>query len=676
MATSMSTQNPGLQSTSTDEQPNTPSEDVIGIGVAITLILTVVLFFMSPWAPRSIAGSTALNRYAPVTDGNSLLLARYDGAGNPLGWQSENTAVLAKVRALAGQIRIAPREMIERYFGGTDAGAVDLSARLERFANVDFLETHISRVDTEGSLKTSSSIYVRSASGEFLVSQFQPDLPNPEVVFDPPAQSLPADLRSGNTWITTGTLSTHYQYAYMGVISATGAYSTTTGQFDDCVQVDAALSLFLLSQVVSVQHTQSWYCASVGMVEQKTLDSQGVVTSRDLLVSSNQLRPTTDRLPATKISAPADMSQESLPAVDIGAWRLTRIGRMGLDVAAGSSTIPPVWIPATPPVVLVAAYNGDLAAFDAHDLTGVPLWQFHTRGAIYSPPGYDATRNRIYFGSTDKHLYALDTRGLFLWSYETGDSIASRPVVISGTIIFGSEDRYIYGLNADTGDLRWKVKTGAAVVSSPAALTLPGAGDEMNVLVVIGSDDGGIYALDPPTGAQHWLFATGAAIEAPLVTADGMVYAASRDSTLYAIDGSSGDSLWGASAHEVLRNAPLVGHDAIYVVDDARRLHAFSRADGKQLWVIADSGYVGTPVMVGQTLLVATRDDRVQSFDLNGQYLGEWSISDVISSGDSNPSNDLGLTLVGGSINDYSIWFADDHAFVRRLGTGLNLPTK
>ena len=75
---------------------------------------------------------------------------------------------------------------------------------------------------------------------------------------------------------------------------------------------------------------------------------------------------------------------------------------------------------------------------------------------------------RIYIGCSDKHLYALDQRGLFLWSFATYDNIATRPVLAHNLVIFGSEDRHIYALDAETGELRWQYETGGAVVSSPA----------------------------------------------------------------------------------------------------------------------------------------------------------------------------------------------------------------
>jgi outer membrane protein assembly factor BamB len=306
--------------------------------------------------------------------------------------------------------------------------------------------------------------------------------------------------------------------------------------------------------------------------------------------------------------------------------------------------------------VLAAGYNGDLTAYDAADPSGAVQWTFHTEGTIYGPPVYWPARNRIFFGATDKRLYALDARGLFVWAFQAGDSIASRPLVISDTVIFGGEDRTIYGLDANTGALRWQVKTGGAVVSSPAQVG--------EATVVIGSDDGGVYALDAASGTQQWLFTANEAIEAPLVTRQNVVYAASRDRTLYAIDGLTGQSLWSADTGEVLRNAPAVEEAGLYLVDDAGHLLAFDRLSGKPLWATNEVGYVGTPVLLGGALLVAGNNGDIHRFGLDGARLQSWPAAPATLPSDAAPRQVYGPALGG----DGALWLADDSAVIRRIG--------
>ena len=52
-----------------------------------------------------------------------------------------------------------------------------------------------------------------------------------------------------------------------------------------------------------------------------------------------------------------------------------------------------------------------------------------------------------------------------LWSYTTGGSAVSSPVVVGGLVYVGSWDGGVYCLNASTGTLVWSYTTGASVRS-------------------------------------------------------------------------------------------------------------------------------------------------------------------------------------------------------------------
>jgi outer membrane protein assembly factor BamB len=58
--------------------------------------------------------------------------------------------------------------------------------------------------------------------------------------------------------------------------------------------------------------------------------------------------------------------------------------------------------------------------------------------------------NRLYVGSYDGSLYALDTEdGEEVWGFETGGNVHSSPVLIDGTVYFGSFDGSVYGVETD-----------------------------------------------------------------------------------------------------------------------------------------------------------------------------------------------------------------------------------
>ncbi len=237
-----------------------------------------------------------------------------------------------------------------------------------------------------------------------------------------------------------------------------------------------------------------------------------------------------------------------------------------------------------------------------HSLTGQPaldfttpphvIWTFATGGPIVSSAVIG--EGRVYVGSTDSVLYALDLAtgtprwtvriggpvrstvclgpdGLFLsggdgivrcleknsgkelWHFATqgekvyelygyADYFHSSPALFEHVLIVGSGDGSVYALNSSTGDIRWRVQTGNVVHSSPVI-------DSDRVF--IGSFDGNVYALRLADGLLLWTFkAVGhrffprGEFQGSPVIGNGLVYIGSRDYNVYAIDREKGYCHW------------------------------------------------------------------------------------------------------------------------------------
>ncbi|MBA2451407.1 MAG: PQQ-binding-like beta-propeller repeat protein [Chloroflexi bacterium] len=203
-------------------------------------------------------------------------------------------------------------------------------------------------------------------------------------------------------------------------------------------------------------------------------------------------------------------------------------------------------------------------------------------------------------------------------------------------------------------------------MSSPVLVGDPSETAEQ-AFIVIGSDDGGARALDPRTGEQRWLYSAGRAIEAPIVAADATVYVASRDGTLAALDAATGEVSWtiGVSGpNEILRTQPAIGAKRLFIVDGGGAVTALDRQAGRRLWTTAERSYVGPPIVLDETLLVAGKDGEIWRLSaLDGAPQGRWAAAEVSSPTDPAPSFVLGPTLGGGAI-----WLIDDGGVVRRLG--------
>ena len=498
---------------------------------------------------------------------------------------------------------------------------------------------------------------IRNERADYLVALYDPATDD-ETLFDPPVPIFDANLTPGRTWEAKGKLlgRNPFDYTYSGKVIERTRFKNETGTFEDTLKVETRLTFLADGKVGYDRVSLYWLAPGIGSVESHALDATGKVETRTVMCSVTERSLQPPALP--KISrASAKGSLTGAPET----WELSRFASTRGSTDNSESSIPPTWIPTEPPLLLAARYGGALTAFNADEPGAPALWRFQTGGTIYGPPAFDAERNRIFFGASDKRLYALDTRGLFLWSFETGDNIVTRPVVAEGVVIFASEDRHVYFLNADSGiEVHPTKKLGSAVVSSPVL-----AGNQ----VIFGCDDGSLYALDAKTGELKEPFELGSPIEAPVIAADQRIFAVTHGGDIYAIDPATGEQHWSAHVGSELRSAPVVAGEQLFVVNDQGRLSAYDVEKGRQLWSSKEDDYVGPPVVVGETLIIGGRNGDVHAVDFAGERRKKWEAASATS-----PTDGTAALRIGGSAGGDAIWFGDARSVIRRLGPAIAGP--
>jgi eukaryotic-like serine/threonine-protein kinase len=293
-------------------------------------------------------------------------------------------------------------------------------------------------------------------------------------------------------------------------------------------------------------------------------------------------------------------------------------------------------------VVYVGSTDGNFYAIDAG--TGALKWKFETKAWEVSSPA--VVGGVAYFLSYDGNLYALDAaNGQVKWKFATGgekhyagthlhylqpavesmpdpwDFYLSSPTVSRGAVYFGSSDGNVYALNANSGELKWKFKTGDVVHSSPAIA---------EGTLYIGSWDTYLYALDATTGNEKWRFKTGddpvahnhVGIQASPAVMDGVVYFGSRDSYAYAVDAGTGKQIWKFSTDGSWVNNSMVVHDGrvYFGTSIPGFLHAVDAKSGKSVFDLP----TGTPVfasmaLAGDTLYLGNFGGKLTAIDLKTQ---------------------------------------------------------
>ncbi len=157
-----------------------------------------------------------------------------------------------------------------------------------------------------------------------------------------------------------------------------------------------------------------------------------------------------------------------------------------------------------------AASDGTIVyqpVFDQSRLFAIDLkagrrrWAFEMNGWIYGVPAL--SEDKLFFGSQDKHLYCLDkARKTMLWNFPTNARIEAGVAYQRGSVFCAACDGGIYRVDAETGKEIWSYKTPASE-ASPAIYSAPVCTEDA---VYFGSFDGYVYCLNIDSGQLRWRF--------------------------------------------------------------------------------------------------------------------------------------------------------------------------
>lgn len=263
-------------------------------------------------------------------------------------------------------------------------------------------------------------------------------------------------------------------------------------------------------------------------------------------------------------------------------------------------------------------------------------WKFKTEDRITSQPA--AWQDRIYVGSHDGYLYALDRGGELIWKTNLRDRIYSSPLIdFEGNIYVGSDADRFWSLDP-SGQIRWVVDT---------------EGDADTGAVINGSNEVifaagiGVYAVET-TGIVRWKFdAKGKVYASPVLDAEGNIYFGSQDDSLYSLD-PSGTLRWNFAVQDDIDSTAVIDeHGRIFFASDAGEVVALD-SQGQVLWRADLGAHVRAPLALGDdhSILVGTFGTNPALYSLrrrNGATLWKYALT---------PTDSPDLGLMSGAVVD------------------------
>lgn len=246
--------------------------------------------------------------------------------------------------------------------------------------------------------------------------------------------------------------------------------------------------------------------------------------------------------------------------------------------------------------------------------SGQQLFAFFAGGPISSSPIID--NGIAYFGCNDNYLYAISVvNGAQVFRFRTDDWVDTTPAV--GTlstgeklVFFSSEDMHAYGVDAATGDLKWKTKMEGVRVTN----TYPVFSKDKVVFVTVKPGQESYLHIEDftttpgLTGDQAISMWNDYYVKHP-----GYRY-------MYFLDASTGDDLWNSQKKLFVPLpipywgliAPLIDNDGnvVYPASGGGGDHALDHND--RLWKV--------DLATGVTTQWASQDEHMQRFDETGRH--------------------------------------------------------
>lgn len=244
--------------------------------------------------------------------------------------------------------------------------------------------------------------------------------------------------------------------------------------------------------------------------------------------------------------------------------------------------------------------------------TGRKKWTYKTNSIIASTA--IAKDDIIYFGCSDKNIYAIGTDGMLRWKYRTNGYNISSPFICGDTIYFGSCDHNLYAVDLKTHNELWHFSTGDEILGDPLVY---------KDRIYFGSMDSYFYCLDLG-GNLLWKFKTGESIMIGWPAAsENMIYFGSGDQKQYALT-LDGELVWEFVTGEVIFNAPHICGDMLYFGGRDRYVYALDKKTGICRWKFITGMGLPAPVIFNGRAYVAS--DKIYCLTISGHKIWEFDI--------------------------------------------------
>jgi outer membrane protein assembly factor BamB len=265
-------------------------------------------------------------------------------------------------------------------------------------------------------------------------------------------------------------------------------------------------------------------------------------------------------------------------------------------------------------------------------------WVHKADGPVSTGAAISDDGSKVYIGSDKGTVYALNaTTGRQVRATPVGGAVSGLTVA-GPTLLVGSADGKVHAINTENLGYSW--------ISEAAGGAITGVPTRYKNVVYAGSADHYVYALSLQTGQRRWRQKTGGTTFVTTPSGTGMMWAASQDGNMYALDAGTGRVLAKQAVNGVISSDPLMApYDPYFGTSKGvvYNLQSDPGIDDKLDvgWTFqADGPVIGPPVVAasGDTVYVATTRGTVyaiqpSAFDHPGTQLWSYRVGGAVRGG-------------------------------------------
>ncbi|PWT89742.1 MAG: hypothetical protein C5B54_08420 [Acidobacteria bacterium] len=206
----------------------------------------------------------------------------------------------------------------------------------------------------------------------------------------------------------------------------------------------------------------------------------------------------------------------------------------------------------------------------------------------------------LFVGSADGNFYSVDAQtGNVIWKLNLAARVESTACINGVLAYVGTDLGNLHAVNIKNGSVKWKKSLGEYVRSSPIC-------DENHVYV--GSINptrktGMLWALSKDSGSVIWKKQIGPVFSSPAIE-EGEIFIGSDDGNFYCIS-ADGSEKWHINLNGKIRSTPVVVKDSVYIGSFGGILYKIQKEDGKVVWQNDQAGSIYSSPGYGRSFIAA-----------------------------------------------------------------------